>query len=130
MYNAMLTPPNDTMVLALNCIVHVGAGQHCYPLAVPAGHAVSILNAVPAQDTTFELQAQNLCEQFERFCLQRAGGARDCHALTMFVDRADHIEPAVAFGRRLHAGIPTTVFTALSDARWHLTLNAYFLGRV
>ena len=118
------------MVLALNSVVRIGAGQHCYQLAVPAGHAVSILNAVPARGVTFESQAQDLYEQFERFCLQRGGGARDCHALTLFVDRADYIEPAIAFGRRLRAGRPTTVYTALSDACWHLTMNAYFLGRV
>lgn len=125
----MLTEPNDAMVLALNGVVHVGTAQHCYQLAVPAGHAVSILNAVPRAAATFELQAQDLAEQFERFCAQRTGGASDCHALTLFVARPDHIEQAVAFGRRLRAGTPTTVFAALSGARWHLTLNAYFLGQ-
>lgn len=118
------------MLLSVKGVGPTGVARHSYRLAVPAGYAVSILNAVPAPVASFELQAQDLAEQFERFCARRAGGTSDCHALTLFVDRPDHIEHAVSFGKRLRAGTPMTVIATLDDPRWRITLNAYFLARV
>ena len=130
------------MLLTVNGVVQGGTVCHSYRLAVPGGYAASILNAVPGSAAVscslsasgpaafFELQAQDLAEQFERFCARRAGGSSDCHALTLFVDRPDCIEYAVSFGKRLRAGTPITVIATFDDPRWRVTLNAYFLARV
>jgi hypothetical protein len=128
------------MLLTLNGVTHAGTVEHSYRLDVPAGYAASILNAVPnsaavsfsmaasCPAAAFELQARDLAGQFERFCARRASGSGDCHALTLFIDRADCIELAVAFGKRLHAGTLTTVVATLDDPHWRVTLNAYILG--
>ncbi len=134
--------PDRAMLLSVKGVGPGGIARHSYRLAVPAGYAVSILNAVPGSAAiacafsapesvaSFELQVQDLAAQFERFCARRVGGLSDCHALTLFVDRADYIEDAVAFGKRLRAGTPLTVIATLDDARWRVALNAYFLERV
>ena len=98
--------------------------------AVPGPTAVACASSALEPVASFELQAQDLARQFERFCARRVGGSSDCHALTLFVDRADYIEDAVSFGKRLRAGTPLTVIATLDDARWRVCLNAYFLGRV
>lgn len=126
------------MLLTLDGVVTAGSTQHSHRLAVPAGHAVSILNVLPAaalarpiagpeSAANLERQAEDLAGQFERFCARHAFDARDCRALTLFVGRADDVGRAVLLGKALCAGTRTTVIARLDDPRWRITLNAYFL---
>lgn len=128
------------MLLTLDGVVTAGNTQHSHRLAVPAGHAVSILNAVPEgaaarpivgpeSAACLERQAEDITGQFERFCVRHAFDPRDCRALTLFVDRADDIQRAALLGKALCAGTRTTVIARLDDPRWRITLNAYFLKR-
>lgn len=139
--HATLLPQHQGMLLTIHGVTHAGSVQHSCRLAVPGGYAATILNAVPGSaavaaslaasgpDTCFELQAQDLAEQFERFRARRAGRSSDCNALTLFVAGPDCFEHAVSFGKRLRAGTLTVVIATLDDAHWRVTLNAYFLGQ-
>jgi hypothetical protein len=115
------------MLLTLDGVVTAGDKQHSHRLAVPAGYAVSVLNAVPEgavrpmagpeSAACLERQAEDIASQFARFCARHAFDPGDCHALTLFVDRADDLQRAVALGKALCAGTRTTVIARLDDAR-------------
>ncbi len=119
------------MFIKLTGLVCSEKAEHSYLLAVPAGHAASVFNAVPRPVDSFDLQAQDLADQFEIFRSRHAFQAGECLELTLFVDSLDHLERAVAFGKRLRgAGTQTTVIANFEDRRWRITLNAYFLKKI
>lgn len=119
------------MVISVSGLVCSGRAEHSYRLEVPAGHAASIFHAVPSPADSFDLQAQDLADQFEKFRNRYACHPRVCLRLTLLVGSPRHVERAIAFCKHLRgAGTGVTVIANFDDPRWRIALNAYFLEKI
>lgn len=122
------------MLLTLEATLSSGHRRHNQRLTVPAGHVVSIFNAVPehvgealASGAAFDAQAAEVAAQFARFREAQGFSAGECRTLTLFVRNAEDVEEANALARSLCSGQRTIIVDRLDQPGWRVLLNACFV---